>query len=266
MRAWDTVQLARHEDRPYALDYVDRIFDDFVELHGDRAGADDRAVIGGPARLMGRPVMLLAHQKGRSVEDRLHRNYGMAGPAGYRKALRLMRQAERFDMPVLALIDTPGAYPGVDAEKFGQAWVISECLTLMSELRVPIVSAVIGEGGSGGALALALADRLLMLENAIYTVASPEACAAITWRDPGARETAAAELRLTSRDALDLGVCDEVIAEHRPAHDDAGSAAIALGEALGRHLDELSAYGVDRLLGARYWRFRRQNASADLPA
>jgi acetyl-CoA carboxylase carboxyl transferase subunit alpha len=257
MRAWDTVQLARHEDRPYALDYVARMFDDFVELHGDRAGADDRAVVGGPARFGGRSVMLLAHQKGRGLEDRLHRNYGMAGPAGYRKALRLMRQAERFALPVVALIDTPGAYPGVDAERFGQAWVISECLTLMSELRVPIVSAVIGEGGSGGALALALADRLLMMENAIYTVASPEACAAITWRDPGARETAAAELRLTSEDAFRLGVADEVVPEPVPAHRDAAAAAGALGEAIARHLDELSTLSPERLLGARYWRFRR---------
>ncbi len=263
MRAWDSVQLARHADRPYALDYVAMVFDDFVELHGDRAGDDDRAVIGGPASLAGRQVMLLAHQKGRSLEDRLDRNYGMAGPAGYRKALRLMRQAERFDMPVLALIDTPGAYPGVDAERYGQAWVISECLTLMSELRVPIVSTVIGEGGSGGALALALADRLLMLENAIYTVASPEACAAITWRDPGAREAAAAELRLTSEDALRLGVADEVIAEARPAHDDTAAAGAALGKALTRHLDELTTYGTERLLGARYWRFRRQHSAPD---
>jgi acetyl-CoA carboxylase carboxyl transferase alpha subunit len=256
-KGWATVELARHEQRPYALDYIGRTCEDFVELHGDRAGGEDRAVVGGPARMRGRSIMVIAQQKGRNSAERMLRNYGMPHPDGYRKANRLMRQAERFGMPVLTLVDTPGAYPGVEAERTGQAWSISESLMVMSELRVPIVSVVIGEGGSGGALGLALADRVLMMENAIYSVASPEACAAITWRDSNRKDAAAEALRITSYDALRLGVIEEVIPEPVPAHLGPEAAAEQLAAAVERHLDELCSYPVDRLLGARYWRFRR---------
>jgi acetyl-CoA carboxylase carboxyl transferase subunit alpha len=254
---WQAVELARHEARPYSLDYIRLMCDDFFELHGDRDGGEDHAIVGGPARIGGRPLMVVAHQKGRTLEERLHRNYGMAHPEGYRKGMRLMRQAERFGIPVVALVDTPGAYPGVDAEKSGQAWAISQSLIVQAELRVPIVSVVIGEGGSGGALAMALGDRVLMMQNAIYSVASPEACAAITWRDATRKQDAAAALRLSSSDALELGVIDEVIPEPVPAHEDPAGAAARLSEALLRSLDELGHYSIERLLGARYWRFRR---------
>jgi acetyl-CoA carboxylase carboxyl transferase subunit alpha len=257
-QGWATVQLARHDARPYALDYLGRICEDFVELHGDRAGGEDRAVVGGPARLKGgRSLMVIAQQKGRSMEERMSRNYGMSHPDGYRKAMRLMRQAERFGMPVLTLIDTPGAYPGVEAERTGQAWAISESLVVMSELRTPIVSVIIGEGGSGGALGLALADRVLMMENAIYSVASPEACAAITWRDSNRKDLAAEALRITSFDAVCLRVVDEVIPEVVAAHLNPDQAAAELASVVERHFDELSSYSVDRLLSARYWKFRR---------
>lgn len=254
---WATVELARHADRPYALDYISRMCEDFFELHGDRDGGEDRAIVGGPARLRGIPVMMLAHQKGRTMDERNYRNYGMAHPEGYRKAARLMRQAERFAMPVVALIDTPGAYPGVTAERSGQAWAISQSLIVQAELQTPIVSVVIGEGGSGGALAMALGDRVLMMENAIYSVASPEACAAITWRDSGKKEAAAQALRLTSADAMSFGVIDEVIPEPTAAHLDLDGSATRLADALVRNLVELHEYSVRRLIGARYWRFRR---------
>lgn len=257
MSTWDQVELARHEARPYSLDYIKRITEDFFELHGDRDGGEDHAVVGGPARMSGLPVMIIAHQKGRTVAERQYRNYGMAHPEGYRKAMRLMRQAERFGMPVLAMIDTPGAYPGVTAERSGQAWAISQSLIVQSDLRVPIVSVVIGEGGSGGALALALGDRVLIMENSIYSVASPEACAAITWRDATKKREAAEALRLTSADALELGVVDEVIPEPLPAHEDPEGAARRLATAVHRNLEELSHFSLERLLGSRYWRFRR---------
>jgi acetyl-CoA carboxylase carboxyl transferase alpha subunit len=255
--AWKVVELARHADRPYSLDYAALMCEDFFELHGDRAGGEDRAVVGGPARLGSRTVMLLAHQKGRNIEERNMRNYGMGHPEGYRKAMRLMRQAERFHMPVVTLIDTPGAYPGVGAERAGQAWAIADSLIVMSDLATPIVCVITSEGGSGGALALALGDRVLMMENAIYSVASPEACAAITWRDQSKREVAAQALRITSGDALKLGVVDEVIPEPDPAHVDVAGTALRLKEAITRNLDELTSYSLDRLLGSRYWRFRR---------
>jgi acetyl-CoA carboxylase carboxyl transferase subunit alpha len=231
--------------------------EDFFELHGDRDGGEDHAIVGGPARMNGIPLMIVAHQKGRTTAERQYRNYGMAHPEGYRKSMRLMRQAERFGIPVLAMIDTPGAYPGVGAERSGQAWAISESLVVQSELRVPIVSVVIGEGGSGGALAMALGDRVLMLENSIYSVASPEACAAITWRDSNKKKEAATALRLTSADAVELGIVDEVVPEPVPAHLDPDGAAKRLSAVLGRHLEELSHFSLDRLLGSRYWRFRR---------
>jgi acetyl-CoA carboxylase carboxyl transferase alpha subunit len=254
---WATVELARHPERPYSLDYIRLLCDEFIELHGDRAGADDPAIVGGPARINGRSVMLIAQQKGRTQAERLERNYGMAHPTGYRKALRLMRQADRFRLPLVTLIDTSGAYPGVDAERTGQAWAISDCLTEMAKMTVPIVAVIIGEGGSGGALALGVADRTLMLENAIYSVASPEAAAAITWRDSGRKRSAAAALGLTSADALRMRIVDEVIPEPQPAHLAPSEAAANLKEAVVRHLAELEGTDPDRLLGSRYWRFRR---------
>lgn len=257
MTVWATVELARHPDRPYALDYIKLVFDEFFELHGDRAGDDDRAIVGGPGRIDGTPVMVIAQQKGRTQADRVFRNYGMAHPSGYRKALRLMRQAARFELPLVTLVDTSGAYPGVEAERTGQAWAISECLTTMAQLPVPIVTVIIGEGGSGGALALAVGDRSLMLEHAIYSVASPEAAASITWRDSVHKRSAAAALGLTSVDALRLKIVDEVIAEPEPAHVAPGAAAENLKEALVRHLTELRSVAPEALVGARYWRFRR---------
>ncbi|GAC1331720.1 MAG: acetyl-CoA carboxylase carboxyltransferase subunit alpha [Candidatus Dormibacteria bacterium] len=254
---WESVELARHPERPYSLDYIRMMCEDFFELHGDRDGGEDHAIVGGPARMNGKPLMIVAHQKGRTFEERLYRNYGMAHPEGYRKAMRLMRQAERFAIPVVCLVDTPGAYPGVDAEKSGQAWAISQSLIVQAELQVPIVSVVIGEGGSGGALAMALGDRVLMMENSIYSAASPEACAAITWRDATRKAEAAAQMRLASTDCLELGVIDEIVPEPTPAHEDPAGAATRLSEALQRALDDLSHYSIDRLLGARYWRFRR---------
>jgi acetyl-CoA carboxylase carboxyl transferase alpha subunit len=257
LTVWATVELARHPDRPYSLDYIELLCDEFVELHGDRAGADDPAIVGGPARIDGNSVMVIAQQKGRTQAERVARNYGMAHPWGYRKALRLMRQAERFGLPLVTLIDTSGAYPGLDAERTGQAWAISECLTTMAQLPLPIVAVIIGEGGSGGALALAVANRTLMLEHAIYSVASPEAAASITWRDTGRKRSAAAALGLTSADALRLHIIDEVIAEPEPAHLAPAETAASLKEAVVRHLDELKGINPERLVGSRYWRFRR---------
>ncbi len=257
MTVWSTVELARHPDRPYSLDYIGLFCEEFVELHGDRAGADDPAIVGGLARIDGSSVMVIAQQKGRTQAERVARNYGMANPSGYRKALRLMRQAQRFGLPLVTLIDTSGAYPGVEAERTGQAWAISECLTTMAQLPLPIVTVIIGEGGSGGALALAVADRTLMLENAIYSVASPEAAASITWRDAAQKRSAAAALGLTSADALRLHVIDEVIAEPEPAHLAPTATAVRLKETVIRHLDELSGIDPEQLAGSRYWRFRR---------
>jgi len=257
LTVWATVELARHPDRPYSMDYIDMLCEEFVELHGDRAGADDPAIVGGLARIDGTTVMVIAQQKGRTHAERIARNYGMAHPSGYRKALRFMRQAERFRLPLLTLIDTSGAYPGVEAERTGQAWVISECLMTMAQLPLPIVAVIIGEGGSGGALALAVADRTLMLEHAIYSVASPEAAASITWRDAGHKQTAAEALGITSADALRLRVIDEVIEEPEPAHLAPAETAARLKEAVIRHLDELSGSDAEQLPGSRYWRFRR---------
>jgi acetyl-CoA carboxylase carboxyl transferase subunit alpha len=222
--AWDRVQLARHPERPYTLDYVQLIFSDFLELHGDRLFGDDAAIVGGLATLQTRTVMLIGHQKGRDTRENLLRRFGMARPEGYRKALRLMQQAEKFGMPIVTLIDIPGADPSLVAEERGQAFAIAENLLAMSRLRVPIVSAIIGEGGSGGALALGLADRVLMQENAIYSVASPEAAASILWKDGGRGPEAAEAMKLTADDLLRLNLADAVVPEplggaHRdPAH------------------------------------------------
>jgi acetyl-CoA carboxylase carboxyl transferase subunit alpha len=238
--AWQHVQLARHPDRPHTLDYVRHLCTDFVELHGDRLYGDDAAIVGGPARFDGRSVMVIGHQKGSSTKENLARNFGMPLPEGYRKALRLMRHAEKFALPLITFIDTPGASPGIASEERGQAMAIAENLLGMLQLQIPIVTVVIGEGGSGGALALGIADRILMLENAIYSVASPEASAAILWRDAGQAAAAAEAMRITAQDLAGFGVVDEVIPEPvGGAHLDVTTTVNRVRVALARHLHEL---------------------------
>ena len=250
------VQVARHPRRPYALDYLRSVFTDFIELKGDRLFRDDPAIVGGWARLNERPVMVIGQQKGRDTKENLRRNFGMPHPEGYRKALRLMRQGERFGAPVVTLIDTPGAYPGLGAEERGQAEAIAHNLESMARLRTVLVAVIIGEGGSGGALALGLADRVVMLENSVYSVISPEGCAAILWKDASQKERAARALRLTATDLLDLGVVDEIVPEpDGGAHADPEAAGRALGTALERVLKELERVPPDRLLAARAEKF-----------
>jgi acetyl-CoA carboxylase carboxyl transferase subunit alpha len=260
LSAWQRVQLARHIDRPQTLDYVTRLCGDFFELHGDRAFADDGAIVGGIGTHRGEPIVVVGHQRGHSTQERLQRNFGMASPEGYRKALRLFRLAERLRMPILTFVDTQGAYPGVGAEERGQAEAIAHNLRAMALLRVPIVSVVIGEGGSGGALALGLADRLLMQEYSCYSVISPEGCASILYRDRGPENVArAAEaLRLTARDLYRFGVIDEIIDEPvGGAHRNPRRAGEALERAVGRHLAELKAQSLATLLARRYEKYRR---------
>jgi acetyl-CoA carboxylase carboxyl transferase subunit alpha len=261
LRPIEQVQVARHPQRPYSLDYIERIFTDWVELHGDRMFRDDEAIVGGWARLGNRAVMVIGHQKGRDMKENLKRNFGMPHPEGYRKALRLMRQAEKFDRPVITLIDTPGAYPGIGAEERGQAEAIATNLREMSRLRTPLVSVVIGEGGSGGALALGVTDRILMLEHSIYSVISPEGCAAILWRSAEHREKAAEALKLTSANLMELGVCDEIVPEPAGgAHSDWDPAAENLGKALERVLDDLCALPIDELLQSRWAKYEALGA------
>jgi len=246
------VQVARHPRRPYTLDYLRTVFTDFVELHGDRLFRDDPAIVGGWARLEGETVMVIGHQKGRDTKENLKRNFGMAHPDGYRKALRLMKLAEKFGAPVVTLVDTPGAYPGLGAEERGQAEAIARNLIEMASLRTPTITAVIGEGGSGGALAIGLADRVIMLENSVYAVISPEGCAAILWKDASQRERAAEALKLTAEDLLKLGVIDEIVPEPAGgAHSDPDAAGEALGEALRRQLRALRNIRVEKLLKRR---------------
>src|SRR6195256_1032453 len=246
------VQVARHPKRPYTLDYLSTVFTDFVELHGDRLFRDDPAIVGGWARLDGMSVMVIGHQKGRDTKENLHRNFGMAHPEGYRKALRLMLLAQQFHAPVITLVDTPGAYPGLGAEERGQAEAIARNLVEMATLRTPILTAVIGEGGSGGALAVGLADRVLMLVNAVYSVISPEGCAAILWKDASLRERAAEALKITSEDLLRLKVIDEIVKEPvGGAHVDPDTAGEALREALIRHLTELRKIRPEKLVRRR---------------
>jgi acetyl-CoA carboxylase carboxyl transferase subunit alpha len=246
------VQVARHPRRPYALDYLRTVFTDFVELHGDRLFRDDPAIVGGWARLEGETVMAIGHQKGRDTKENLKRNFGMAHPDGYRKALRLMKLAEKFGAPVVTLVDTPGAYPGLGAEERGQAEAIARNLIEMASLRTPTITAVIGEGGSGGALAIGLADRVIMLENSVYAVISPEGCAAILWKDASQRERAAEALKLTAEDLLKLGVIDEIVPEPPGgAHSDPDAAGESLGEALRRQLRALRKIRVEKLLKRR---------------
>jgi acetyl-CoA carboxylase carboxyl transferase subunit alpha len=255
--AWERVQLARHPQRPYTLDYVQLVFADFVELHGDRLFGDDAAIVGGLASLDGRTVMVIGHQKGRDTKDNVLRRFGMARPEGYRKALRLMHAAEKFGVPVITLIDIPGADPSLGAEERGQAFAIAENLLAMARLRVPFVSVIIGEGGSGGALALGVADRVLMLENAVYSVASPEAAASILWQD-GARGAEAAEaMRITAADLLEFGIIDAIVPEPPGgAHADHPAAAQAVREALVAQLADLDRIALDELIVLRAKRYR----------
>jgi acetyl-CoA carboxylase carboxyl transferase subunit alpha len=265
--AVERVGLARHPKRPYTIDYINLTFTDFIELHGDRSYRDDEAIVGGWARLDGRTVMVVGHQKGRDMKQNLRHNFGMPHPEGYRKALRLMRLAEKFGRPIVTLIDTPGAYPGIGAEERGQAEAIARNLFEMMRMRVPIVAAVIGEGGSGGALALGVADRVIMFENSIYSVISPEGCAAILWKTASAKDRAAEALRLTAVDLVHLKVIDEVLPEPPGgAHEDAAAAATILRQALVRHLAELDGVDAATLRSDRHAKFDGMGEWRDLDA
>lgn len=257
LTVWQVVELARHANRPYSLDYIHRMAPDFVEMHGDRLAADDPALVAGVGTWRGRTTMFFGHQKGRSLKERVDRHWGMMHPEGYRKAIRLARQAAKFGFPIVSLIDTPGAYPGAGAEERGIAAGIAGAIMEWFRIPVPIVAAVIGEGGSGGALGMGVADRVIMLENSIYSVASPEAAASIVWRDNSRKVEAAEQLQITSRDLLAMGVVEEVIAEPEGgAHTDYDATAKALEEALGRHMEALLSAPKDQLLQSRYERFR----------
>ena len=252
----EQVLVARHPKRPYTLDYIDLICTDWIELHGDRAFRDDQAIVGGWARIRGRTVMMIGHQKGRSMKENLDRNFGMPHPEGYRKALRLMKQAEKFGRPVVTLIDTPGAYPGIGAEERGQGEAIATNLREMARLRTPLISVIIGEGGSGGALALGVTDRIMMLEHSVYSVISPEGCSAILWRSAEHREEAASALQLTADDLLHHGVCDEIIPEPvGGAHSNWDSAGAHLEDALDRVLSELAELTIEQLLESRWAKY-----------
>ncbi|HJV38145.1 MULTISPECIES: acetyl-CoA carboxylase carboxyltransferase subunit alpha [Geothrix] len=258
---WQRAQLARHPKRPYTLDYLERICERFEELHGDRRFGDDAAIVGGMGWIEGNPVMIIGQQKGRDTKQKILRNFGMPKPEGYRKALRLMKLAEKFQRPVLCLIDTPGAYPGVDAEERGQAEAIARNLLEMAKLEVPVVAIVLGEGGSGGALALGVADRVLMMENAIYSVISPEGCASILWKDASQASKAAEALKLTAPHLLELGVIDGIVKEPLGgAHSDFDAAAAALKEAVIEAFSELSELSAEQLVEERYQKFARMGS------
>ena len=268
--AWDRVKLARETDRPTTQDYLAELFTDFIEYHGDRLFGDDRALTGGVARFHGQSVMVLGHQGGTNTRENITRNFGMPRPEGYRKAQRLMRHAEKFGMPIITFIDTPGADPGISSEERGQGTAIAESLMTMFGCRVPIICTVIAEGGSGGALAIGVGDRLLMLENSIYAVASPEACAAILWKDAATAPEAAETMRVTAADCLRFGIVDEVVPEPVPAHEARREVIASVGEAIGRALDEVLASGdltadegVAAMLDARYRKFRKIGAWRD---
>ncbi len=261
---WQRVQVARHPNRPYTLDYVKYMMKDFVELRGDRRFGDDRAVVAGIGQFEGMTVAVVGHQKGRSTKENLERNFGMPHPEGYRKALRVMKLAEKFGFPIITFVDTPGAYPGIGAEERGQAEAIGESLYEMVKLKVPIVVCVVGEGGSGGALAISVGDRILMQENAVYAVISPEGCASILWRDASKAPVAAEVLKLTAHDLLSLGLVDEVVKEPiGGAHRNHALAASILRRAVRRNLRQLLRVPVDELLEARYRKFRLIGAYAD---
>ena len=253
MTAWQRTELARHPQRPYTLDYVERIFTDWSEIHGDRAFGDDPAIVCGMARFQGEEVLVIGHQKARDTKQKVYRNFGMPNPEGYRKALRTMRMAEKFGRPILTFVDTPGAYPGLGAEERGQAEAIARNLLEMARLRVPIITTVTGEGGSGGALAIAVADRVLMMENAVYSVISPEGCASIMWRDAAKKETAAQALKITARDLKEMAIIDEIVPEPEGgAHADHEAAAALLSAALSMHLASLKKLSGDELAAKRY--------------
>ena len=261
---WQTVQLARHPQRPYTLDYLSRLFTDFFEIEGDRRFGADRLIVGGVARFDGEPVVVMGHQKGRTTKENVLRNFGMPRPEGYRKARRLFDLAARFDRPVMTFIDTPGAYPGIGAEERGQAEAIAVNLEVMASLPVPVLAVVIGEGGSGGALALGVANRVLMLEYSIYSVISPESCSAILYRDPGKAQRSAESLRLTARDLLGFGITEELVREAPGgAHRDPDLTAKNLGAALRRHLAELRRLSPQALVEDRYRRFRSMGVFVD---
>jgi len=256
---WQVAQLARHPQRPYTLEYAAAICDEFVELHGDRMYADDHAIVGGLARLDGRPIMLIGHQKGRDTKERVRRNYGMPKPEGYRKALRLMRLAERFRLPLVTLIDTPGAYPGVGSEERNQSEAIARNLFEMSTLRVPVITAVIGEGGSGGALAIGVCDRLIMLQYSVYSVISPEGCASILWKSADKKELAAEAMGITAERLDKFGLVDEIVREPLGgAHRDPQAMAEDLKAAILRHLRDVEQLPEEQLLQKRYERLRSQ--------
>src|SRR6266550_3838222 len=257
LSAWEKTELARHPQRPYTLDYIERIFTDWSEIHGDRGYADDPAIICGMARFHGDDVMVIGHQKARDTKQKVYRNFGMPNPEGYRKALRAMKIAEKFHRPIFTFVDTPGAYPGLGAEERGQAEAIAHNLREMVRLQVPIVTTITGEGGSGGALAIAVADRVLMMENAIYSVISPEGCASIMWRDASKKELAAQALRITAKDLTELGCVDGIIPEPPgAAHTDPDAAAKLLDTALESHYADLKKVPVRELLVSRYNKFR----------
>jgi acetyl-CoA carboxylase carboxyl transferase subunit alpha len=264
LEPWQKVQLSRHPARPYFLDYAESLFEDFVELHGDRAFRDDAAIVAGFARFRGRPVAVVGHQKGRGTREKVARNFGMAHPEGYRKAVRVMQLASRFGRPIFTFIDTPGAYPGIGAEERGQSEAIGRSLLEMAALEVPVIATVLGEGGSGGALALGVANRVLMFEFSTYSVITPEGCASILWRDGGMAPEAAEQLKLLSPDARRLNIVDEIIEEPLGgAHRDPAFAVRTLGEALERHLGELSTLNRDELLADRHRKFRAMGEIAE---
>jgi len=264
---WQKTQLSRHPNRPYTRDYVDRIFKDFVELHGDRNFMDDTSILGGLAEFEGRTIMVIGHQKGRNTKENVQRNFGMPRPEGYRKALRLMSMAERFRCPIITFIDTPGAYPGIGAEERGQAEAIAKNLLVMAKLDVPILCVVIGEGGSGGALAIGVGNRLLMFEYSIYSVISPEGCASILYKDASKAPQAAENLKCTAADLEKLGIADEIVKEPLGgAHRDWDAAARALGRTLKNNLDELGKLSGEKLVAHRYDKLRRIGAYSEASA
>jgi len=255
--AWEKTELARHPQRPYPLDYIERIFTDWSELHGDRAFGDDPALVCGMARFHSEEVMIVGHQKARDTKQKVYRNFGMPNPEGYRKALRVMKIAEKFGRPLFTFVDTPGAYPGLGAEERGQAEAIAHNLREMVRLQVPIVTTITGEGGSGGALAIAVADRVLMMENSVYAVISPEGCASIMWRDPTKKELAAQAMRITAEDLKELGCIDDIVAEPEGgAHLDHEAAALLLDAALQKQLSEIKRTSIKEAVAARYAKFR----------
>lgn len=262
---WQRVLIARHKERPTTLDYIGLIFDEFLEVHGDRAVREDAAMVGGIALLDGRPVTVIGPQKGRGTKENIRRNFGLPHPEGYRKAMRLMKQAEKFGRPVISLIDVVGAYPGIEAEERGQGVLIAESIRCMSSLTVPTICVVTGEGGSGGALAIGVGDRVLMLENAWYSVISPEMCAQILWRDSSRASEAAGLLRLTASDLEQFGIVDEVISEPLGgAHRDPGSVAAGMKAAIGRHLSEVEQNTTDKRLALRHDKYRKIGAFSEM--